>query len=98
MEQSSKLFLHLLLILQEDQAPITAIDVLKQLQEQGHFPEEGRSQEAGAPPLEQLLGRSQENSPAPLEQLLAESSNQERGGRVALVDGREVRMQSAESH
>ena len=58
---------------QEDQAPTTAIDVLKQLQEQGHFPEEGRSQEAGAAPLEQLLGRSQENSPAPLEQLLAES-------------------------
>lgn len=75
---------------QEDQAPTTAIDVLKQLQEQGHFPEEGRSQEAGAAPLEQLLGRSQENSPAPLEQLLAESSNQERGGRLALVDGREI--------
>ena len=60
---------------QEEQKSTTAIDVLKQLHDQGHF-EEPRS-----------LGGA-----APLEQLLAESSNkQERGGRIQVVDGLEIK-------
>jgi len=61
---------------QETEKPNTAIDVLKQLQDAGHF-EEPRSFEGAA---------------APLEQLLAESSVQrERGARLQVGDQREVR-------
>merc|ERR1719209_1780616 len=60
---------------QETEKPNTAIDVLKQLQDAGHF-EEPRSFE-GAAPLEQLLAES--------------SVQRERGARLQVADQREVR-------
>jgi len=60
---------------QETEKPNTAIDVLKQLQDAGHF-EEPRSFE-GAAPLEQLLAES--------------SVQRERGARLQVGDQREVR-------
>jgi len=60
---------------QETEKPTTAIDVLKQLQDAGHF-EEPRSFEGGAP-LEQLLAES--------------SVQRERGARLQVGDQREVR-------
>merc|ERR1719400_531965 len=60
---------------QETEKPNTAIDVLKQLQDAGHF-EEPRSFEGGAP-LEQLLAES--------------SVQRERGARLQVGDQREVR-------
>ena len=60
---------------QETEKPTTAIDVLKQLQDAGHF-EEPRSYEGGAP-LEQLLAES--------------SVQRERGARLQVGDQREVR-------
>jgi len=60
---------------QEAEKPTTAIDVLKQLQDAGHF-EEPRSFEGGAP-LEQLLAES--------------SVQRERGARLQVGDQKEVR-------
>merc|ERR1719430_1317724 len=60
---------------QETEKPNTAIDVLKQLQDAGHF-EEPRSFE-GSAPLEQLLAES--------------SVQRERGARLQVADQREVR-------
>ena len=64
----------LILQSQETEKPTTAIDVLKQLQDAGHF-EEPRSFEGGAP-LEQLLAES--------------SVQRERGARLQVGDQREV--------
>jgi len=60
---------------QEKEQPNTAIDVLKQLQDAGHFEEPLRFE--GAPPLEQLLAES--------------SVQRERGARLQVGDQREVR-------
>lgn len=60
---------------QEAEKPTTAIDVLKQLQDAGHF-EEPRGFEGGAP-LEQLLAES--------------SVQRERGARLQVGDQKEVR-------
>merc|ERR1719278_558261 len=60
---------------EEVDKPTTAIDVLKQLQDQGHY-EEPRSFDGGAP-LEQLLAES--------------SVQRERGARLQVGDGVEVR-------